>query len=99
LGLFDKLRGFKPSDDVITETDEIGRTYITGRIIKETDADGQEHTTVVPTEKIAMPVMKYFTKIVSYREVNMTEQEGKTNIFESNTMDEDRVTMAYLFTL
>jgi len=96
LGLFDKLRGFKPSDDVITETDEIGRTYITGRKLTETDAEGQEHTTVVPTEKIAVPVMKYFTKIVNYREVIMTEQEGKTNIFVSNAMDEDQETMKYI---
>lgn len=95
-GCSDKLRGFKPADDVITETDEIGRTYITGRIVKETNADGQEHTTVVPTAKIAVPVMKYFTKIVNYREVIMTEQEGKTNIFVSNAMDEDQVTMKYI---
>ena len=95
-GCSDKLRGFKPSDDVITETDEIGRTYITGRIIKETDADGQEQTRVIPTEKIAVPVMKYFTKIVNYREVIMTEQEGKTNIFVSNAMDEDQETMKYI---
>jgi hypothetical protein len=95
-GCSDKLRGFKPSDDVITETDEIGRTYITGRIIKETDADGQEHTIVEPTAKIAVPVMKYFTKIVNYREVIMTEQEGKTNIFVSNAMDEDQETMKYI---
>ncbi len=98
-GCSDKLRGFKPADDVITETDEIGRTYITGRIIKETDAEGQEHTTVVSTEKIAVPVMKYFTKVVSYREVIITEQEGKTNIFVSNAMDEDHVAVKYLDTL
>ncbi len=95
-GCSDKLRGFKPSDDVITETDEIGRTYITGRIIKKTDADGHEHTTMIPTEKIAVPVMKYFTKIVNYREVIMTEQEGKTNIFVSNPMNEDQETTKYI---
>lgn len=98
-GCSDKLRGFKPADDVITETDEIGRTYITGRKITETDAEGQEHTTVVPTEKIAVPVMKYFTKVVCYREVIMTEQEGKTNIFVSNAMEEDQVSIKYLDTL
>lgn len=98
-GCSDKLRGFKPADDVITETDEIGRTYITGRKITETDAEGQEHTTVVPTARIAVPVMKYFTKVVCYREVIMTEQEGKTNIFVSNAMEEDQVSIKYLDTL
>jgi hypothetical protein len=95
-GCSDKLRGFKPSDDVITETDEIGRTYITGRIIKETDTDGQEQTRVIPTEKIAVPVMKYFSKVVSYREVFMTEEEGKTNIFVSPSMNEDQVAVKYI---
>jgi hypothetical protein len=95
-GCADKLRGFKPAEDVITETDDIGRTYIVGHKIKSIDNEGQEIEKVVETEKKAVPVMKYFTKIVNYREVIMTEQEGKVNIFVSNAIDEDQVTMAYI---
>jgi hypothetical protein len=95
-GCSDKLRGFKPADDVITETDEIGRTFVTGRILKETDAEGQVHQTVIQTNKMAVAVMKYFTKIVNYREVFITEQEGKTNIFVSPPMNEDLETIKYI---
>jgi hypothetical protein len=95
-GCADKLRGFKPADDIITETDEIGRTYIVGRKITEINEDGQEIQKTVETSKIAVPVMKYFTKIVNYREIFMTEQDGKTNIFVSPEINPDHATMAHI---
>lgn len=95
-GCADKLRGFKPADDIITETDEIGRTYIVGRKITEINEDGQEIQKTVETSKIAVPVMKYFTKIVNYREIFMTEQDGKTNIFVSPEINPDHAAMAHI---
>jgi hypothetical protein len=95
-GCADKLRGFKPAEDVITETDDIGRTYIVGHKIKSIDDEGQEVEKVVDTEKKAVPVMKYFTKIVNYREVIMTQEDGRINVFVSPEIDPDHATMAYI---
>jgi hypothetical protein len=95
-GCADKLRGFKPAEDVITETDDIGRTYIVGHKIKSIDDEGQEVEKVVDTEKTAVPVMKYFTKIVNYREVIMTQEDGRLNVFVSPEIDPDHANMAYI---
>lgn len=95
-GCADILRGFKPSDDIITETDEIGRTFIVGRKIIEIQADGQKVEKIIDTQKMAVPIMKYFTKIVNIREVILTEQEGKVKIFVSPVLNEDYLVIDYL---
>ncbi|MFC3809751.1 hypothetical protein [Lacihabitans lacunae] len=67
-GCSDNLKGFKITDDLIIEEDEIGRKFLTGKKIKVMK-DGIEIETEEKHQKIPITEMRFFTKTVSKREV------------------------------
>lgn len=97
-GCADILRGFKITDDLIIEEDDIGRKFVVGQMKKEI-VDGKEKMVEVKHEKIPITEMKFFTKTISKREVMADYNHPFTKLYTSPEMEIDSLTDSFIHKL
>lgn len=90
-GCADKLRGFKAKDGDQVEVDECGRTFLV-----ETNTQESVEPDINLSIKKPVATMKYFSKVVGYKEVFLTSQGHDSKIFVSPVIDEDITTLKYI---